>query len=730
MTKDQRIPGINPSGTDRDKKSEVLFPDEIQHLELVLSKLEAALRKADSDLNRLDGEYVSFQHYMAESRAEIDPHEMFQNQLALKRMDSTGAFAFGIRNKTAKLRSSPYFARIDFRRADATESIPYYIGLFSFSDEEGMLIYDWRAPIASMFYDYEIGWAGYDAPKGRMEGELTRKRQYRIRNGKLEYTLESSSGIQDEVLRQELSRTSDEKMKSIIATIQKEQNQIIRNEKADVLIIQGVAGSGKTSIALHRIAYLLYRLNDRLSAKNVAILSPNRVWGDYISNVLPELGEEPIYEVSFADLANMQLEGVIGFDEEQDPIDVNDAAWAERVRFKSTLSFVRKMESFIARLPEMVFIPADYSYGRFSITADMIGTRFLAYRGVPVQQRLQMLADEIEDRFATENYMGEEIPSSRTILKDLRKMIKATSTLSLYQVFYRVIGRPDMLVLPAKKRLEWADVFPFLYLHAAYEGLKPSNRIRHLVIDEMQDYTPIQYAVINLLFKCPKTILGDFGQLIHPYLMHSLDDIRQLYEGAEVVKLIKSYRSTFEIISFARTIKHQGTMDTVERHGETPMVISCKNEDEKYSSIRREVSAFCESATGSLGIIAKTSRDAEYIYNMLSAEFEVHLLSTESTRFSSGVSITSVRMSKGLEFDAVLIPDVSKAAYSAQQDRSLLYIACTRAMHRLILFYTGELSPLLGTSVSGEEVGGSKFAFSNIPPTLPPVDPTPAPADV
>ena len=414
---------------------------------------------------------------------------------------------------------------------------------------------------------------------GRIEGKLTRKRQFKIKDGKLEYALESSVNIQDDILQRELSHTSDEKMKSIIATIQKEQNQIIRNEISDTLIIQGVAGSGKTSIALHRIAFLLYRFKDRLTANNVTILSPNKVFGDYISNVLPELGEEPIYELSFADIAEVQL------------------------------------ESYIGQLPGIVFEPADYTYGRFTAKAETISARFDAYRKYPVKQRLQMIADDIYDRFDTDNVMEDDIPKSRTILKALNKMLKVKNTLSLYKAFYKQVKKPEMFVMVAKNTLEWADVFPFLYLHAAFEGLRKSGIIRHLIVDEMQDYTPVQYAVINLLFKCQKTILGDFGQFINPNHLHTLDDIRQLYNGAEYVELTKSYRSTYEIISFAKQIGGTGTIEAIERHGEPPALINCQDKRDELTCIKRGLEAFCQTAYSSLGIITKNNHDAKLLYD-------------------------------------------------------------------------------------------------------------------
>ncbi len=687
---DQNTPMRNLEGS-------ILFQDEILHLEEINHKLNDALKKADATVNRIDKEYMEFKRYMVENRGEIDPHEMFQNELALNRMDSSGAFSVGIRDKLIKLINSPYFSRIDFREKNSVESNKYYIGRFSFSYENELLIFDWRAPIASMYYDYEIGEAGFDAPLGRIEGKLIRKRQFKIKDGKLEYAIESSVNIQDNILQQELSHTSDEKMKSIITTIQKEQNQIIRNEKSGTLIIQGVAGSGKTSIALHRIAFLLYRFKDRLSANNVAILSPNKVFGDYISNVLPELGEEPMFELSFADIARVQLEGVIDFEEDKDPLEIQDNAWVERIRFKSTLMFLKEMDGFIRHIPSIVFEPVDYTFGRFSVKAEIISARFQVYNKYPIKRRLQMLADDIFDRFVTDNYMEDDIPTSRTILKVLNKMLKVKNTLALYKEFYNYIGKPEMLLMPSKKTLEWADVYPFLYLHAAYEGLQEGRITRHLVVDEMQDYTPVQYAVINLLFRCQKTILGDYGQLINPNHLHTLNDIRQLYDDAEFVELSKSYRSTYEIISFAKQIKQTGVIDAIERHGEAPALIKCKNKSDELMNIKDRMKAFSQAAYSSLGIITKTNHEARLLYDKLSPEYDVHLISPECTHFVNGISITSIQMSKGLEFDEVIVPYVNKSAYFTKHDSSLLYIACTRAMHRLTLLYTGEISPLLKT---------------------------------
>lgn len=546
------------------------------------------------------------QRDMAEYRNEMDRHEILQNEWALNQTDRTGAFAVEMREKLEKLKDSPYFARIDFVPDGEEEADTYYIGRFGYTHCNEKLIFDWRAPVSGIFYDYEIGRAGFEAPVGRIEGELTRKRQFKIQNGTMEYAIESSANVQDEILQKELAHTSDEKMKSMISTIQREQNVIIRNERANTLIIQGVAGSGKTSIALHRIAFLLYRFKHQITAEDVMILSPNQVFADYISGVIPELGEEPVCERSLPDIAG----------------DVRE---------------------FLCSL-----------MGKW-----------------------------------------EEVPKANVILKSLNKRLMIRDMLALYQDFYQYTDKKDMFVLSEENTLEWEDVFPFLYLMAAYEGIEENRSVKHLVIDEMQDYTPIQFAVLNMMYPCQKTILGDFGQILNPCHLHSLDEIRRIYKDAEFVALNKSYRSTYEIMEYAKKVCAQPSLEMVERHGERPGSIYCENVDHEIASITARIRQFEEGENVSLGIIVKTSADAKRLYNAISGEYAVHLLSKDSTRFTNGVSIASIRMAKGLEFDEVIVPDADDRNYHSDYDRNLLYIACTRAMHKLTLFYTGRPSPFL-----------------------------------
>lgn len=620
------------------------FPDELNHLDYTLRIIDTALTKAREDVLRIDQEYRGAKRYMAEYRNEMDRHEKLQNEWVLNQTDRTGAFAVEMREKLEKLKDSPYFARIDFVPDGEEEADTYYIGRFGFTHCNEKLIFDWRAPVSGLFYDYENGRAGFEAPVGRIEGELTRKRQFKIQNGTMEYAIESSANVQDEILQKELAHTSDEKMKSMISTIQREQNVIIRNERADTLMIQGVAGSGKTSIALHRIAFLLYRLKNQITAEDVMILSE---------------------------------------------------AWAKRAKYKSNLAFVEIMDQYISNISERVFSAKDYTYQGHVVPAAWIKERFHSYQKMPVKKRLASLAGDVREFLCSLMGKWEEVPKANVILKSLNKMLMIRDTLALYQDFYQYTDKKDMFVLSEKNTLEWEDVFPFLYLMAAFEGIEENRSVKHLVIDEMQDYTPIQFAVLNMMYPCQKTILGDFGQVLNPCHLHSLDEIGRIYKDAEFVALNKSYRSTYEIMEFAKKVCDQPSLEMVERHGERPRSISCENVDQESASITALIKQFGEGENVSLGIIVKTSADAKRLYDTLSEEYTVHLFSKDSTRFTNGVSIASIRMAKGLEFDEVIVPDADDRNYHSDYDRNLLYIACTRAMHKLTLFYTGRPSPFL-----------------------------------
>jgi len=673
--------------------------DETKYLEIISEKLKDSLKELDESVSRYENEYKESMKYLWENRSGMDKMEIFSNEKSVSQIVSSGEFTAKRRTVIEKLMDSPYFARIDFKYNDGDEEEPFYIGRFSYVDKNGnMLIYDWRAPIAGMYYDFELGPAFYNAPVGIIEGEITLKRQYKIKNGIMEYALESSISINDEVLQKELSHTSDQRMKNIVATIQKEQNQIIRNENADVLVIQGVAGSGKTSIALHRVAYFLYKYKEHLSAQNIMIISPNRVFADYISNVLPELGEEPVTEAGFEDIAAELLDHSLEFEtyaeQIEEILEENDPSLAERIKYKSSLEFLYLLDEYLKQADENWFCPCDCTFGKITIPKEFIQAKYLALKSKPMLQRLDEISGSIIEKLKSESGFERKLPGKRDFQKQLSSMLKADNMLTFYIGFFEYIGRPDLFMLKSGCKLEATDVYPYLYLKIYVEGANDFKDFKHIMIDEMQDYTPVQYAVIKKLFHCRKTILGDFGQTVNPYNTISREAFMYLYENAELIELTKSYRSTYEIIRFAQKIQDHA-IDPIERHGDEPEVIKCENRISELSTIDGILEKFKKSNYSTVGIICKLMLQAEEFFKELSKLHEVVLLDINSSVFKNGITITTIHMAKGLEFDEVILPSVNAAVYKSEHDKNLLCIACTRAMHRLSLTYYGEASTIL-----------------------------------
>ena len=673
------------------------FPEENMYLDIIIEKLNDYLIELDKKVKLYENEFKESKKYLYENRGDMDAMEVFSNEKSISQIVSSGEFISKQKTKIESLINTPYFARIDFRYDDEDEIEKIYIGRNAFIDKFGdMLIYDWRAPVSSMYYDFELGNASYDAPLGKVEGEITLKRQFKITKSKMDYVLESALSIGDEVLQRELSNTSDQRMKNIVATIQKEQNRIIRNEKTDTLIIQGVAGSGKTSIALHRVAYFLFKYREYLSAENVVVISPNKVFADYISNVIPELGEEPIIQLDLEDIETNHLDKQMDFEKYSEQVsellDAPDENKTERIRFKSSLEFVSLINNYISYIDSNYFNATDYVYNDICIDIEFIKNRYEAYKKRATFSRVDKIADDIIEKIKIEK-ISEKIPGKGEIRKKLLSMFKYNNTLDLYKDFFKYINKEELFNFNNNK-LENCDVFPYIYLKIFVEGIEGIDTIKHVVIDEMQDYTPVQYMVIKALYKCKKTILGDFGQCVNPYNANSLSLLSDIFENSEVVKLNKSYRSTYEIIKFSEQILKQD-IEPIERHGELPSIIKCNSLEEELKQIEDTIDNFNKFDYSTMGIICKTKSQAKQIYDKLKDKYEVNLLDIDSLEFKEGIIISTIHMSKGLEFDEIVIPMVDVNNYESDYDRNLLYIACTRAMHKLTLTYHNKITDIL-----------------------------------
>jgi DNA helicase II / ATP-dependent DNA helicase PcrA len=681
--------------------------EEREYLEVVKEKLLLAIRRIEERVKELSSELRQNKEYIYEHQSGLDEADMVAAGQSINRLATTGESTVGARKKLRKLIQSPYFGRIDFRAASDSNATPVYIGIHTFLDEtsNANLVYDWRAPVSSMFYDYELGPASYETPSGKIDGDILLKRQYRIQDGKMEFMIENSVNIHDDVLQRELSKSSDDKMKNIIATIQRDQNTIIRNETAPVMIIQGVAGSGKTSIALHRIAFLLYRFRDSIASKDILIISPNKVFADYISNVLPELGEENIPEMLMEELAAEVLENKFRFqtffEQVSYLLERKDQAFIDRIQFKSSYEFLGKLNKYLIYIENNFFEPMDLRVGKVVVPSPFIHEKFKQYHRIPLLKRFHEVVKDIQ------NYVRDSVKRKLTgqekaqIWQAAPQMVKVNNVFDLYKNFYTWINRPDMFRYGHHGTLEYSDVFAFIYCIIRVEGVKPYDHVKHLLIDEMQDYTPVQYAVISRLFKCKKTILGDVSQTVNPYSASSSELIEQVFPHADSVKLFRSYRSTLQITNFALKIFSNPDLIPMERHGREPEVLSFDNMASEMTYMKNKVAEFKTEHAGrhgSLGIICKTLQQAKSLHVELLTTNDKHgifLLKDDSTSFKEGVIVTTAHLAKGLEFDEVIVMFVSKGNYHTEVDRRMLYIACTRAMHKLTLSYSSEKSSFI-----------------------------------
>ncbi len=676
--------------------------EEVAYMKGVIQRLEKIITKLDEVINNNVKDLREYKNHLWENQSELDRAEKSAVRHNVTQAVLSSEAIIERKKRIRKMIEIPYFGRIDFQEKSQKSALPIYVGIHSYFDAEKNenVIHDWRAPISTMFYDYETGDAQYESPLGIVKGSILLKRQYRIRRSVMEFMLESSINIQDDILQKELSSTSDERMKNIVATIQREQNQIIRNEEAKTLIIQGVAGSGKTSIALHRVAYILYRFKGEITSKDILIISPNKVFADYISNVLPELGEETIEECGFEELMNKQLNEKYKFqtffDQVTEVLEKRDENYIERIRFKSSVDFIDKMDKFFLHVENTCFQPVDLKVGRIPVPKEYIEERFKAYHRIPMRSRFEPIAkDIIRELQIAAPHIELSTADKNNIKAEVKKMFSGNNDIALYQSFYEWLGKPELFKRGKNRQLEYADVAPLLYLKLKMEGIKEKSPVKHLLVDEMQDYTPIQYKVLSLLFTCNKTILGDALQSVNPYSSTNYMEIQKVLSGSEVMKLCKSYRSSFEITNFAQKISQSPDLIAIERHGEEPQTLLFKTPQEEMDYIHQYVKE-CEGGNNSLGIICKTEKIAEQLHAQLSERTDqVCLLSSESAAFSNGIIVTTAHTAKGLEFDEVLVPFVTEKEYANEMDRSMLYIACTRAMHKLTLTATKKFSAII-----------------------------------
>ncbi|MET3698234.1 DNA helicase-2/ATP-dependent DNA helicase PcrA [Bacillus oleivorans] len=674
-----------------------------------------------------------------------------------------------------RLKDSPYFGRIDFHEKGESDSQSIYIGVASLLDRnsENFLIYDWRAPISSLYYDYGLGPAAYDTPgDGQIQGEIELKRQYIIRSTVLKGMFDTGVTIGDELLQEVLGNNASTQMKSIVATIQREQNEIIRSEGTKYLIVQGVAGSGKTSAALQRVAYLLYRYRHILQAEQIMLFSPNPMFNSYVSTVLPELGEENMQQCTLQQYIDHRLGTKYRVEDPFEQMeyilsnrdDEGFYARKEAISFKASLSFKNYINDFVTSLSDSGMIFRNISFRKkILISARQIEEKFYSLdKGYSIPNRLLIVTDwlkkelkQLAKRERNKEWVEQEIQLLEKVdyleaFKQLQKKRRNTEEtfddfdqehlflakevvnkrfkpllakvkrlefidhLALYRCLFNMKFIPDNQLLPAhweqiceytlnrlkKFEIPYEDSIPFLYLQDLIEGRKSNTLIRHIVIDEAQDYSPFQFAYIKQLFPYSyMTILGDMNQAIYSHTMNAptiLSD--EFYDMAEtkLVVLNRSYRSTREIVEFTRELIQGGEqIEPFNRSGKKPTLTQVYSETGLNIQVIERIRAIQSRGHQTIAIICKTAQESAKVYQTIHGQVDARLIKKGTLYYEKGILIIPAYLAKGIEFDGVILYNISQEVYGTEDERKLLYTAATRAMHELHLFSLGEISSLL-----------------------------------
>lgn len=663
------------------------------YLEFVLEKLQDRIRRIDSSILEGEKEIEGMHEYYWENYTEMDQYgyENFDNQQALLTQINTNQAQMKMRRRLLKMLDSPYFARVDFRYEDEEEAETFYIGIGNFAENAGgvPLVYDWRAPVSGLFYDFDKGDAFYEAPGGRMEGEITAKWQYKIRQGKMIYAFESDIKIDDEILKAELGGNGDVQLKNIIRTIQKEQNAIIRNTSDRILVIQGAAGSGKTSVALHRIAYLLYHDRKNLKSSNILILSPNGIFSDYISHILPELGEENIQEMSFDFFAYRQLRDTVADCEEKyDLIEQNmrDSGCVDAYHQKQSGEFVSQMEGYLLMLEDELMQFQDVDFRGYRIkSSQVIDLFYHKFLDIPLLSRMEAVMEYLIDEYET--LAGKDLEEEEKLYFQ-EKFLRMYETRDLYVIYNRFLescGYDTLPDVPYEKRmLKYEDVYPMLYMKYRLSRPEQRKNIKHLVIDEMQDYSRMQYEILMQLFPCRMTILGDKAQTMDEKQQDVTRFLpRLMRHGCRVIEMNKSYRNTVEIARYAADLAGIKDLDLFERHGKPVTEEPFGDLTEAVEQITKDV-RLGQNEYETAAVLTMTEEEAWEIYHLLETKMPVNYVDRNSSNFRKGLTVTTFYLAKGLEFDQVF------TVYGKQKENALIrqakYICATRALHELYMY--------------------------------------------
>ena len=662
--------------------SKVELEKEQTKLIKVLEKVDKTLDDASTDLFLKEEELINFRKLNYNGKSSFDRAE-FSQVMTSDEMEARRILAKRKYYKTlVNIKDKPYFASFLYKD-DEGHILDIYMALtYLRNDNYDNILYDWRSPICSLFYDYEIGPCQYKVDDTINKGELLKKRQYIIENRNLINVFDNSLNINDELLQKTIATTDNEKMKNIVNTIQKEQNEIIRNLDDHNLIVQGIAGSGKTSVALHRIAFLLYRIKN-LKSNNVLIFSPNSIFSEYISDVLPELGEDNTLESTFSDYLSYFLteyKNIESFSNFISRYYKGNKEDKDIIKYKQSKDIIKDLNNYINHLIANVKVTDDIELDKF-ITVDSTFINILLkdkFSRFPLFERLEEIAKYLSLKYY--GSPGKKKGQVRKLLKDNLNIPLKLKT--LYKDFFQSDFVKYKLTIKSVKVINYDDALLVSYLKGRLFGFPYNNYIKQVVIDEAQDYNYLQYIIIKEMFKkADFTILGDVNQNINPYYKYeSLEELKEIFLDSNYLELRKTYRSTKEIIEYTNKILNLDYVNAIKKSNHKDVLVREPKDIKK--SLLHDIDTLTKTYK-SLAIITKEDERGKEIYNLLKDDLNISLLNEDSKKFTKDLVVVPSYIAKGLEFDSVIIIDQD---HSFKIDKYLYYVACTRAREELIIY--------------------------------------------
>ena len=614
------------------------------------------------------------------------------------------------------LKESPYFGRVTFNDLEFDQKDTLYVGRFGVTPEGSYepVIVDWRAPVASLFYHGSLGEASYTSPDGPIKCDIEGRRQIIVKKGELKGVFDSAIDVKDDILQMVLSNNSSDKLKDVIMTIQQEQDEIIRKERTSNIVVNGVAGSGKTTIALHRVAYLLYNYRKELEDK-VLILGPNGIFMEYISQVLPSLGEVGVKQETFASFALKEMDSelyIMSFDKYLEKILSEDKEFIEDAKYKNSYEIIKDLDNLVKEMDKDYFHVEDVKYfGDLVISKEEIEEMFNKhYEYMPLFRRSEkikrIILSKIKDKRDQKVWeLNEELRKEKEKLTPEELLIEENNLefrrkLRIREIVKEVmdsrakldnwISREDVLDIydrfnGNKKEYTINDLAPILYLAIKLEGKKATKDYRHVVIDEAQDYSPLQFKVVRELTGTKYfTVVGDVNQRLIKYSdLAPMMELGKIFDDVnpEIYNLNKSYRSTYEIMEYANKYLDEDRIIPIVRHGKPVEEIEFHNNEELSESIIESLKEFSNEGLESIAIITRDKEELEKVYNLISNKVHLVKFDNEDVLYKGGNVIIPSYFAKGLEFDGVIIVD--NGSSKDENEDLIKYIMSTRALHRL-----------------------------------------------